>query len=77
MPWPQHWHQARPMGHRVRNYPASSYPRPSARVITEASSVLEVQGEVVTHECSPQGNNRSSSPHNNLANHHMVESKLV
>ena len=39
--------------------------------------VLEVQGEVVTHECSPQGNNRSSSPHNNLANHHMVESKLV
>ena len=39
MPWPQHWHQARPMGHRVRNYPTSPYPRPSARVITEASRV--------------------------------------
>jgi hypothetical protein len=39
MPWPQHWHQARPMGHKVRNYPASPYPRPSARVATEASRV--------------------------------------
>ena len=39
MPWPQHWHQARLMGHRVRKYPASPYPRPSARVITEASRV--------------------------------------
>ena len=39
MPWPQHWHQALPMGHRVRKYPASPYPRPSARVITEASRV--------------------------------------
>ena len=36
MPWSQ---QARPMGHRVRNYPASPYPRPSARVITEGSRV--------------------------------------
>ena len=39
MPWSQHWHQARPMDHRVRNYPASPYPRPSARVATEASRV--------------------------------------
>ena len=39
MPWSQHWHQARLMGHRVRKYPASPYPRPSARVITEASRV--------------------------------------
>ena len=39
MPRPQHWHQARPMGHRVRKYPASPYPRLSARVITEASRV--------------------------------------
>ena len=28
MPWSQHWHQARPMGQEVRNYPASPYPRP-------------------------------------------------
>ena len=39
MPWPQHWHQTRPMGHRVRNCPASPYPRPSARVVTEGSRV--------------------------------------
>ena len=39
MPWPQHWHQAWPMGHRVRNYRASPYPRPSARAVTEASRV--------------------------------------
>ena len=39
MPWPQHWHQALPMGHRVRKYPASPYPRPSARAVTEASRV--------------------------------------
>ena len=39
MPWPQHWHQARPMGQEVRNYPASPYPRPSARVVTEGSRV--------------------------------------
>ena len=39
MPWPQHWHQARLMGHRVRKYPASPYPRPSARAVTEGSRV--------------------------------------
>ena len=39
MPWPQHQHQARLMGHRVRKYPASPYPRPSARAVTEASRV--------------------------------------
>ena len=39
MPWSQHWHQARLMGHRVRKYPTSPYTRPSARVITEASRV--------------------------------------
>ena len=27
------------MGHRVRKYPASPYPRPSARAVTEASRV--------------------------------------
>ena len=31
--------QAWPMGHRVRKYPASPYPRPSARAVTEASRV--------------------------------------
>ena len=43
MPWSQHWYQAWPMGRGVgrgvRNYPASPYPRPSARVIMEASRV--------------------------------------
>ena len=39
MPWPQHWHQARPMGHRVGKYPASPYPRPCARAVTERSRV--------------------------------------
>ena len=39
MPWSQQQHQARLMGQRVRNYPTSPYPRPSARVITEASRV--------------------------------------
>ena len=39
MPWPQHSHQARLMGHRVRNYPAGPYPRPSARAVTEGSRV--------------------------------------
>ena len=39
MPWPQHWHQAPPMGQTARNYPTSPYPRPSARAVTEASRV--------------------------------------
>jgi hypothetical protein len=39
MPWSKHWHQARPMGRGVRNYPASPYPRPSAPVVTEGSRV--------------------------------------
>jgi len=39
MPWPQHLHQARPISHRVRNYAAGPYPRPSARASTEGSRV--------------------------------------
>ena len=53
MPWPQHWHQAWPMGHRVRNYPASPYPRPSARAVTEGSRV-RVSGSglgLAAHAC--------------------------
>ena len=39
MPWSQHWHQARLKGRGVRNYPASPYPRPSARVVTDGSKI--------------------------------------
>ena len=40
------------MGHRVRNYPASPYPRPSARAVTEASRVrVSGWGSGLQHGC--------------------------
>ena len=52
MPWSQHWHQAWPMGRGVRNHPASPYPRPSARVLTEAGRVrVSGPGQGFAHGC--------------------------